>query len=130
MNTQKNGTGTPKVKAELENQANGKAGEKPQAPAAVEPAKEATAQEVARQRLDKRNKLNALYDDIEKLSAARQSFDGISSFGDLTIAVKAGNEITFVTSRTDTVQDALKAIEASIDRKLADAYKQLAEFTF
>ncbi len=129
-----NGAATPKEKAGLNNHVNGTNGTAKPAPA-PEPAKsnpvqEPTAEQLANQRWEKRERLASLYEAVDKLRKTRKQFDTIDKLGELTICIKADEEFVFVTSRTDTVQDTLKAIESSIDRKLAEANKQLAEFEF
>ena len=129
MGNSSNGTATPKQKAELKDRQNGKPVQKAAISKSVT-AKEPSPEQLARQRIEKRIKLNALYDDIEKLNQAHREFDSIQSFGELSVAIRCGDRVAFMTSRTDTVNEALDVIQSSIDRKLEAAYKQLAEFSF
>lgn len=87
-------------------------------------------EELAKERLAKKVKLETLYEDIDQLEEAKKEFDSIQSFGEVTVIIQCGGSNRFKTSREDTVSVALDAIGASVKEKLSLAYRQLGDFQF
>ena len=86
--------------------------------------------EIVKRRMDRRTKLSTLYKDIDALEKAQSDFDSIQSFGDIRIVVHSGTTPTFATTRQDTIESVLKAIQGNISKKLVQAQTELAEFEF
>lgn len=89
-----------------------------------------TSAELVKQRLDKRTKLETLYKDIDQLENALTDFNKISGYGDVWVKVSCSSGHDFTTTRQDTVDVAIGAIEQSIKQKLTQAHDELAQFEF
>ena len=122
-----NGAATT-AKADEKKVVNGKPTPQTQGVAVSKP--KPTNEELAKERLAKKVKLETLYEDIEQLEEAVRQFDSIQSFGEITLQIQCGGRTRFKTSRDDTLSAAHEALRASIKEKLALAYRQLGDFQF
>lgn len=130
MKEKQNGTPTVATPAKADEKKNVNGSPAPQTPTVEFVKPVAQPEELAKERLAKKVKLETLYEDIEQLEEAVRQFDSIQSFGEITIQIQCGGSTRFRTSREDTVSAALEALGASIKEKLALAYRQLGDFQF
>lgn len=130
MGTQTNGVAKGATKKPTNGQQTKKADQQPNSTTVKVEEATKSAADLARERLEKRNRLESLYQDIEQLREAKEDFDTIQSAGEVRIVVWCGGSQKFGTHREDTVNSALQAIKTSIEAKLKKAEEDLAAFQF
>lgn len=94
------------------------------------PEKAIDAALLVKERLEKKTKLDTMYEDIDQLENLKKDFESIQSSGDVRITITCNGQTKFSTHREDTVQGVLQSVEGSINAKLEKAYKDLAQFQF
>ncbi len=89
-----------------------------------------TIEQQAMAKLEKQTKLGALIQDVQDLRQAKADLDAIKSNADLEISFKGRDGVVFKTTKSDTVLNALQAVQESVDDKANIAQQRLVDFEF